>query len=196
MHPDIWSCAACCLLHSSIGTLTFQDQSYTGHQMQLAQFKDDEFEMRSPRICICHQSMFIGLDPLSCSCSCSPSGYYKSHVTNGKPLVTERWEINFSILPVMHWPAEPSSSGTSSCCLLSMDLVISRCDCANVGPASPVSTPCRNRGSTHPHCQSRVRHDCSGITFISATIVHKDGDRKSTRLNSSHVVTSRMPSSA
>ena len=31
---------------------------------------------------------------------------------------------------------------------------------------------------------------------ISATVVRREPDRKSTRLNSSHVVTSRMPSSA
>ena len=35
-----------------------------------------------------------------------------------------------------------------------------------------------------------------GIALCGACTVHIDGDRKSTRLNSSHAITSRMPSSA
>ena len=43
----------------------------------------------------------------------------------------------------------------------------------------------------HPHI------GLSTVTYLfDGEIMHRDRDRKSTRLNSSHVVTSRMPSSA
>ena len=51
------------------------------------------------------------------------------------------------------------------------------------------------------HIYAQIIDDVAGVTLVSASTMDKDfegfgGDRKSTRLNSSHVCQSRMPSSA
>ena len=52
-------------------------------------------------------------------------------------------------------------------------------------------------GMMCPHCETRVKKALEALPQVDEAVVsHEAGDRKSTRLNSSHSDRSRMPSSA
>ena len=71
------------------------------------------------------------------------------------------------------------------------------------GPASEVSSPevsvvmpCLNEAETLGTCIEKATRALRQLNIAGEIIVADNGDRKSTRLNSSHIQKSRMPSSA